>query len=44
MSMIDGIEGTKPSGTQIKKGTAMKIPKILSTLLMASTKGLRFFN
>jgi hypothetical protein len=42
--MIDGIEGTKPSGTQIKNGTAMKTPKILSIFLMASAKGLRLFN
>lgn len=43
-SMIDGIAGIKPNGSQIKNGTAMNIPKILSTLLMASTMGLRLFN
>ena len=43
-SMIDGIAGIKPNGNQIKNGTAMKIPRILNTLLRASTMGLRLFN
>ena len=43
-SMIDGIEGIKPSGTQMKNGIANEMPNILSTFLIDSTKRFGFFN
>ena len=43
-SMIDGIEGIKPSGTQIKNGTAMDMPSSFNKFLMAPTVGDRDFN
>lgn len=43
-SMIDGIEGIKPRGNQIKNGSAIAIPSTLKTFLMASNKGPRLSN
>ena len=37
-SMIDGIEGKKPSGTQMKNGSAMAIPNTLKNFLIVFHK------
>jgi hypothetical protein len=43
-STIDGIDGIKPTATQMKNGSAMAMPSTLNNFLMASNRGLRLLN